>query len=108
MTLGPSMAGKSSLILELLKHREVVFNSTFERIVFTTDEDTFEDKKSYLENLRKVCPEIEIMPGIPNLLDLGLLFQPDKPKLLVMDDMAEMIVKDKAMMGLFTVVKETK
>ena len=100
---GPSMAGKSSLILELMKHREIVFATKFERIVFATDENTFEDKKNYLEHLKEICPNVEIMPGLPNLLDLGLLFHPEQPKLIIMDDLADLIVTNKDIMNLFTV-----
>lgn len=101
--IGPSMSGKSREILDLIRHRNIVFSENFDRIVFATDEQTFEDKRPYLESLKETCPGLEVMPGIPNLLDLGFLYDSEKPKLLIMDDMADYIVRDKDIMSLFTV-----
>lgn len=100
---GPSNIGKSYLILEFLKHQKLVFSHEFDQIVYATDEETFDDKKKYFSKLKEINSEIEIVAGIPDLTEIGFMFDNESNKLIIYDDLMESVLKRKDVGNLFTV-----
>ncbi len=98
---GPTMAGKSTFALELIKHRNVVYDQDFQRIIFALPEDSIHLHQNFLEKLRQVYPAIEIVEGLPNINELHL--KDDKEsKLLIIDDMMISTFASKSMLDLIT------
>ncbi len=98
---GPTMAGKSTFALELIKHRKIVYDKDFERIIYALPEDSMHLHQTFLETLKNVYPEIEIVEGLPNINELHL--KDDKtPKLLIIDDMMNRTFGSKSMLDLIT------
>ncbi len=98
---GPTMAGKSTFALELIKHRNVVYDKDFERIIYALPEDSIHLHQSFLENLRTIYPQIEIVEGLPNINELHLK-EDNSPKLLIIDDMMQGTFASKSMLDLIT------
>ena len=98
---GPTMAGKSTFALELIKNRAQVYDKTFERIIYALPEDSIHLHQTFLETLRTVYPQIEIVEGLPNIQELHLK-DDNVPKLLVIDDMMQNTFGSKSMLDLIT------
>lgn len=65
---GPSLSGKSTFILHLIRHREVVFQTDFKRIVYCYPEDErAAETNAYIQTLKEAFPRLEVMKGLPNL-----------------------------------------
>ncbi len=98
---GPTMAGKSTFALELIKNRHVVYDKDFERIIYALPEDSIHLHQTFLERLRTLYPNIEIVEGLPNINDLHL--KDDKiSKLLIIDDMMQSTFSSKTMLDMIT------
>ncbi len=82
------MCGKSQLILELLRNRDLVYTSKFTRIVYSLPEDSAHLHQDYLADLRQACPELEVVEGLPDLSALELRVD-KRPKLLILDDLIQ-------------------
>ncbi len=98
---GPTMAGKSTFALELIKHRTVVYDKDFERIIYALPEDSIHLHQKFLESLRQVYPSIEIVEGLPNINELHLK-EDKEAKLLIIDDMMQSTFASKSMLDLIT------
>ncbi len=70
--------------MELIRGRDFIFTSPLERIVFCTAEETIHTKAKYFEELRQIYPEVEICPGLPNLLTLGLTSEQETNKVCIL------------------------
>ncbi len=98
---GPTMSGKSTFALELIKHRQVIYDNDFERIIYALPEDSIHLHHQFLEMVKTVYPPIEIVEGLPNINELHL--KDDKsPKLLIIDDMMQSTFASKSMLDLIT------
>lgn len=95
-------SGKSHFIMELIRGRDQIFTQPLERIVFCTAEETIHTKSEYFEELRQIYPEVEIYPGLPNLMTLGLTSENETNKCLILDDLMHQVMGSKDMMDLFT------
>lgn len=80
---GPTDCGKSSLISQFIKFRHDIFDCDFSRIIYCYPPNTAHFKYDYLTTLQTCFDKIELIEGIPNIND----FHPDKPSLLVIDDL---------------------
>jgi hypothetical protein len=79
----PSMAGKSSMVLEMLKFRKQLFTTEFSKIIYCVPERHLDNQRQFLTSLTRVCPEVEIRGGQVNYGDIrGTTL----PKLIVFDD----------------------
>ena len=85
---GPSMSGKSTFVHHVIKFREHIYDQTFEKIFYALPEASSHLHQEYLQNLRLVYPDIQIVEGLPNISELNI--REDKsPKLLVIEDMMQ-------------------
>lgn len=79
----PSQAGKSSLVLEMLKFRKQLFTTEFSKIIYCVPERHLDNQRQYLTALSRACPEVEVRGGQINYGDIrGTTL----PKLVVWDD----------------------
>lgn len=86
---GPSMVGKSTLISKFIQYREQMFTNRFYRIIFCgpQEESMVAGKtKTYYNNLKEMCPDIEFVKGIPKTEDLNIV-EDNMHKLLLIDDL---------------------
>jgi hypothetical protein len=98
---GPTMCGKSHLILQLIRHRDAVFSGTFERIIYCLPEHSLALHQRFLEDLRQSCDNIEIQEGLPDL-EVGNIITNPIPKLLVLDDLMDLTFSSRQMLDLMT------
>jgi len=98
--LGPSMSGKSTWLLELLKNQEKTFKEEFDFIVYCTgiEQPEFEKKlKEYFS------PDLKIFYNLPTEKILTKkLFINKKNPCIILDDMASEIKNTKILSDLFT------
>lgn len=97
--VGPTMSGKSQLIKEVLKYRQQLFTTHYDVIYYCLPETIFSSSRAYLEELKKICPEIKIIEGLPSL---SLLRSSELPKLFVLDDLMKEIFSNPNIEELFT------
>lgn len=102
MIVGPTMSGKSEFILNLLKHRDLVFNSTFVRVFYCIPPKSSEHHYSYIERLTKVYGQIEIIEGLPKISRDNLL-EGEGHKLIILDDLVHDMMVSKEMHDIFTI-----
>jgi len=98
---GPTMAGKSEFILNLVKHRDSVFSEEFKRIIYAIPEESMHLHGSYLERLKQACASVQIHEGLPDL-DMLHLCSEKSHKLLILDDLADQVFTNKQMLHLIT------
>ena len=60
-------SGKTSFIFKLVKHRELVFNHTFHRILYCIPPGTVHLKPDLLHAFKSEYSAIEIIEGLPDL-----------------------------------------
>ncbi len=84
---GPTMSGKSTFALNLIKNRNTVYTHNFSRILYALPEGTLHLHQQFLSQLRESCPNIEIVEGIPDVEDFHLAADKSSHKLLVLDDL---------------------
>jgi hypothetical protein len=86
-------------VLNLLKHRHLVFSERFGRVVLCIpDEDRTEHSTKYVDSLKEQFEELEVVHGMP---DLGMCRSGDHC-LLILDDLAREVMSSKDMLALFT------
>ncbi len=98
---GPTLCGKSTFALEVIKYRDQMYDKPFERIIYALPEDSIHLHQNFLENLKTVYPNIEIVEGFPSIGDLNLK-EDQTAKLLVIDDMMQNVFNSQTMLDLIT------
>lgn len=94
------MAGKSVLIKEILRYRRQLFTTEFSAIFYCMPEAPFNaSTQKYVEELKHICPDIQIIENLPGL---ELLQSSELPKLFVLDDLMESIFSTPYMSEFFT------
>lgn len=96
---GPSLAGKSQFILQLIKHRDNMFDCNFTRIIFCTPSG--HANSDYFEEVKKFFPRFEHYYGIPDLESLNLENN-TLPVLLIVDDLVYEFLNSSKMVNLIT------
>ncbi len=99
---GPTLSGKSTFALNLLKFREKVYSHNFSRIIYALPENMFHLHQSFINDLRQACPFIEIVEGLPDLLQLNLTMEKNSHKLIIFDDMMSQVFESKQILELIT------
>ncbi len=101
LVAGPTLCGKSTFALEIIKCRDKIYDKSFDRIIYALPEDSVHLHQFFLENLKKVYEKIEIVEGFPNITELHL--KEDKTaKLLIIDDMMQSAFASQTMLDLIT------
>lgn len=96
--LGPSGSGKSWWIVNLIKHRESLFDTKFNRILYCAPAKKSQIHFQIYESIKKYFPETELIFGLPKPSDLiGDLL----PKLVIMDDLMQQIFSSPFMEEVF-------
>ncbi len=98
---GPTMCGKSTFALELIKHRDHVFDEEFSRIIYALPDDSIHLHDDFVRKLQESYAAVEIIEGLPKVGDLHL--KDDKlHKLLIIDDLMTSVFDSQTMMDLVT------
>ncbi len=84
---GPTMSGKSTFALNLIKHRNIVYSHPFSRILYAFPEGSLHLHQEFLKELRESSPSIEIVEGIPDMEEFHLAADKSSHKLLILDDL---------------------
>ncbi len=82
--VGPSMAGKSYNLLQILKFHKQLFTTEFTKILYCMPEKHLSTQKDFLDALRRACPQIELRGSQPTFADFR---STTLPKLIILDDM---------------------
>ncbi len=101
LVAGPTLCGKSTFALQVIKNREKIYDKPFERIIYALPEDSVHLHQNFLQDLKNVYENIEIVEGFPNISDLHI--KEDKSsKLLIIDDMMQSAFGSQTMLDLIT------
>ena len=101
---GPTMIGKSHLILKLVKWRRQVFSVDMKRIMYFLPPNSMHTRRQYLNEMQSVFPHLEIYEGLPKDTAPKLLPNPDRePCLIILEDLADEMLKSGDMLSLFFV-----
>jgi len=99
---GPSQSGKSDFIVKLIKNKDLLISSKFEKIFYCTPESLFVRPNDIFEKLRAICPEIQHLAGLPDYQKLNLT-QDKQHKLLIIDDLMNEFLSSELMVQLLSV-----
>ena len=85
LVVGPSNAGKSTLILQILRNSDKFFTRKFDHVIyFIPYESMTADRETYVQKLRECVPNLEVIEGLP---DSKRIMSLDGHKLLYIDDL---------------------
>ena len=85
LVVGPSNAGKSTLILEIFRNSEKNFSRTFDHVIyFIPSESLTSDRQEYIDKLRECVPHLEVVEGLP---DSKTILALSGHKILYIDDL---------------------
>ncbi len=101
LVCGPSMSGKSTFILGLVKHRDLVYDQTFERILYCLPEDALHLHQDFVKEMEIAFPNLEIIEGLPRIHDLHIKDNKNH-KLLILDDLMISVFDTQTMVDLIT------
>jgi hypothetical protein len=99
---GPSQAGKSEFICNLIRYREIMFSSKFHRIIYCVPETLIYKQNSIFQKLQAEFPQIELNFGLPKISALYLDCN-HLPCLLILDDLMNGILNSNEMAELFSI-----
>ena len=71
--------------MNLIRHRAEVFDKPLDRVIYSLPHDLVSSSQPYLERLQEICPNIEIIAGLPSLSRLSL-YDESEEKLIFVDD----------------------
>ena len=80
---GPTQSGKSTLIYHLIKHRDAIFSAKFKRIILCIPAGSCPQHQKYIEKVRVVCPDLELVEGLPDPTQQGLTLNDDHKLLII-------------------------
>ena len=92
MLAGPSQSGKTSLLINILKHRDALLDNPPTRIIYCYS--VFQEAFRSLESMN-----IEFIQGLPDLNE----FNPVIHNMVILDDMMNECEKNKEIQNLFTI-----
>lgn len=101
---GSSRSGKSSLIVKLIKNRSLIFDASFDRIIYCQAETLNHHNNKTYEDLKESFNHIEICTGLPDITQLQLNADPLSYKCLILDDLMSTLLKSEQMVDVFTVM----
>jgi len=98
---GSSMSGKTEFMIKLITHRKELFDTEFDEIFYCTPETTSFRYSPVFERLQEVCPNIQLINGVPDIQKLNLTLD-TRPKILFCDDLQEELLQSETMLTLMT------
>ena len=101
MICGPTLSGKSQLILKLFKFQSDIFRSKFREVVYCIPSGTIPQHYNYISALKDACPILQISEGIPNLKEYNLIDK-NVESCLILDDLIEPVLESEAMLEVAT------
>jgi hypothetical protein len=99
---GPSQSGKSEFIVNLVKHRSLLFTSEFSRIIYCQPEILSHRSNTCYQKIKDLFITAELVNGLPNISKLNLDLN-GLPTLLIIDDQMTTFLDSPAMVDLLTV-----
>ena len=98
---GPSMSGKSSMLLEFMKNYDTFFNKKFDYIIyFYPEQDGLaRSRHAYINQLREHVPDLIAIEGTPSVNKIAQL---DGSKCLFLDDMFQILADSQDFVHLCT------
>jgi len=81
MISGPTLAGKSTFLLNMIKYRKEIMVTDYDRIIYCLPPGNYHQKMEFVEKLRKEFPNLELILGLPKESEIS---QNGLPKLLIM------------------------
>lgn len=91
---GPTLAGKTELVIRLLKNRNKLIKPRPERIIWGYGERN----EKQMDRIREAAREVEFVEGFPDWSKID----PDANNLLILDDLMSEIGKNQEIQNLFT------
>ncbi|MBM3937187.1 MAG: hypothetical protein FJ333_00835 [Sphingomonadales bacterium] len=98
---GQSMSGKSEFILKLISHRQQMFDTEFQQILYCEPESLALRHNPIFEKLQKILPSIRHVTGLPDVQKLNLNLDKSH-KLLIIDDLMEPFLHSPDMVSLLS------
>ena len=99
---GASQSGKSELIVQLIKYKDLIFDSDFTRIIYCQPEGLAHRPNRIFDKLKEDYPLVELVSGLPDFSKLYLDLD-SKPSLLIVDDQMNDFLNSAEMIKLLTV-----
>lgn len=94
LVAGPTIAGKTEFVIQLLRHRNHLIKPKPERILWGYGQKN----ERQMTKISTTIPQVEFFEGIPDLDDID----PEKNNLLILDDLMDEIGKNQECAHLFT------
>ncbi len=91
--------GKSEFAFNLIKHRSVVYDVNFTRILYCLPEDNIHLHTDFINRLKATCDILEVVEGLPEVDKLQLKID-KRPKLVVIDDLVTKALASSVMLQL--------
>ena len=98
---GPSMSGKSSMMLEFMKNYDTFFDKKFDYIIYfyPEQEGLASSRNAYISQLKEHVPDLIAIEGVPSM---GKIAQLEGSKCLFLDDMFQILADSKDFVQLCT------
>jgi len=96
---GPSQAGKSFFLYQIVKFRELICTQKFVRIIYCQSNNFSNKNQSFIKELQNEFPTLELCQGLPKINDLHLTMN-NEPCLLLVDDLMEEVINSLSMVHL--------
>ena len=83
---GPTNCGKSSMILDIMKHYDTFFEKKFDYVIYyhAGHDGLGESRRNYIEQLKEHIPDLIVIEGLPIMSKVAKL---DGSKCLLLDDL---------------------
>jgi hypothetical protein len=91
------MSGKSEFVFKLLRNQSVMFDKTFDRVVYC-----YGEWQNAFEKLQKDVKNIEFVKGLQSVVEDEDFFDTHQQNLLIMDDLAMAVCNDPKTSKMFT------
>ncbi len=97
LNIGCTLSGKSEWTFKLIRERHKIIDKPPSRVVYA-----YSEWQPGFEQLKRDVPEVEFIHGLNEILDSDDFFSPQKPALLVIDDLALEVASDARSKKIFT------
>lgn len=99
---GPSQCGKSTFIVNLIKHRKFLFTQDFTRCYYCQPTNLCLRSNPIFEQIVKNFPTAELVCGLPNLGKLDLDVD-ESSKILIIDDLMSDVLESPEIVNLLSI-----